>query len=64
MQVNGTEIALNGNDSLLDFVQAQGFDPRTVVVERNGDIVPRTSWSTVRLDKSDIIEILHFVGGG
>ncbi len=35
-----------------------------VAVEHNGNIVARTSWSTVKLAAGDRLEIVHFVGGG
>jgi len=35
-----------------------------VAVEHNGNIAPRTSWSTTELVSGDRLEIVHFVGGG
>jgi sulfur carrier protein len=35
-----------------------------VAVERNGDIVPRATWSEVRLEDGDKLEVVQFVGGG
>ena len=33
-------------------------------VERNQRIVPRAEHPTTLLDEGDVIEIVHFVGGG
>lgn len=38
--------------------------PGTVVVERNGEIIPRGRFEDTPLNKGDIVEIVHFVGGG
>jgi sulfur carrier protein len=35
-----------------------------VAVERNAQVVPRADHGTVALEANDIIEIVHFVGGG
>ncbi len=41
-----------------------GLDPAKVAVERNREIVPRSTLSNVILVEGDEIEIVHFVGGG
>jgi sulfur carrier protein len=35
-----------------------------VAVERNSQVIPRAEHETVELESEDIIEIVHFVGGG
>lgn len=35
-----------------------------VAVERNGEVVPRAEHQATRLESGDVIEIVHFVGGG
>ncbi len=35
-----------------------------IAVERNGDIVPRSTWEQVSLQNGDKLEIVQFVGGG
>jgi sulfur carrier protein len=35
-----------------------------VAVERNGDVVPRAEHPEARLADGDVLEIVHFVGGG
>jgi thiamine biosynthesis protein ThiS len=35
-----------------------------VVVERNREIVPRDHYGNVALSDGDVLEIVHFVGGG
>ncbi len=40
------------------------LDPRKVAVERNLEIVPRSTYGTVALTQDDRLEIVHFIGGG
>jgi sulfur carrier protein len=35
-----------------------------VAVERNAQVVPRAEHEQVELQSDDVIEIVHFVGGG
>ncbi len=41
-----------------------GLDPRKVAVERNEEIVPRSRYAETRLTSGDVLEIVHFIGGG
>jgi thiazole synthase len=40
------------------------LDPTRIAVERNGEIVPRATLGQVILADGDVLEIVHFVGGG
>ncbi|MEP2735304.1 MAG: sulfur carrier protein ThiS [Erythrobacter sp.] len=40
------------------------LDPAKVAVERNGEIVPRSTLAQAALGDGDVLEIVHFVGGG
>jgi thiazole synthase len=40
------------------------LDPTRIAVERNGEIVPRATLEQVILADGDVLEIVHFVGGG
>jgi thiazole synthase len=50
--------------SIADLVRSLELDPAKVAVERNGTIVPRSTLGEVPLSDSDVLEIVHFVGGG
>jgi thiamine biosynthesis protein ThiS len=41
-----------------------GLDPVKIAVERNLEIVPRSTLARVLIEDGDVIEIVHFVGGG
>ncbi len=50
--------------SIADLVRSLDLDPAKVAVERNGEIVPRSTLGDTLLADSDVLEIVHFVGGG
>ena len=62
--VNGEERRVPGPATLLDLLGHLGLDPRTVVVERNREIVRRPLLGDTELVEGDTIELVHFVGGG
>lgn len=62
--VNGQEVACEHGVTLLALLGLQGLDPRSVVVERNGNIVKAEAFGAISLEQDDTLEILHFVGGG
>jgi sulfur carrier protein len=41
-----------------------GMTEGPVAVERNRDVVPRAEHGKVALSPGDLLEIVHFVGGG
>lgn len=63
-------IMLNGEQrqvrsgSIAALVASIGLDPKKVAVERNREIVPRSTLADVMLAEGDALEIVHFVGGG
>jgi len=45
-------------------INSLGLDPHRVAVERNLEIVPRSTFESVCVEDGDDYEIVHFVGGG
>src|SRR2546426_4552756 len=64
LQVNGKKVELDQPTSLLDYLERLGVNPRTVAVEHNGEIIPRTSFTRVTFRDGDTVEIVRMVGGG
>lgn len=64
MRVNGEQVALPAPQTLLDFLQAQGYTPQRVAVELRGAVVPRAAFAETLLTDDDTLEIVAFVGGG
>src|SRR3546814_5994652 len=50
--------------SLAGLATELGLEPEKVAVERNREIVPRSTLAEVGIEHGDEIEIVHFVGGG
>jgi len=61
--INGTQEQAAGM-SILSYLKSAGYNPQTVVVEKNLEIIPRDALETVLLEDGDSVEILRFVGGG
>jgi thiamine biosynthesis protein ThiS len=62
--VNGEERGFDAADDVQTLIAALGLDARKVAVERNLEIVPRSTYATTALSEGDRIEIVHFIGGG
>ena len=62
--VNGEARQVAAGASLSDLLAQLGLDIRKVAVERNLEIVPRSSYATTALVEGDQLEIVHFIGGG
>jgi thiamine biosynthesis protein ThiS len=62
--VNGEPHQVTEGATVADLVSSLGSDPRSVAVERNGDLVPRARFAATRLAAGDRIEVVRFVQGG
>jgi thiamine biosynthesis protein ThiS len=62
--VNGEQREIDGVANVAAMVRALGLDPRKVAVERNLEIVPRSTYDGAPVADGDRIEIVHFIGGG
>jgi len=50
--------------TVAELVLELGLRPEKVAVEHNGTIAPRSTLGEVALADGDVLEIVHFVGGG
>ena len=50
--------------SIAGMLAELGLDPKRIAVERNLEIVPRSTLGEVQVFDGDAFEIVHFVGGG
>ena len=64
IRVNGEHKRLQGAISIAQMLNELGLDPFRVAVERNLEIVPRSTLQDVCVEDGDDFEIVHFVGGG
>ncbi|SDF06650.1 sulfur carrier protein ThiS [Sphingomonas carotinifaciens] len=64
ISVNGEHKRVAAGLSLADLASELGLVPEKVAVERNMEVVPRSTLKDVCVEDGDDIEIVHFVGGG
>lgn len=64
MKVNGEAKDLGDVISLGEFLRKENYVAAQIAVERNGEIVPKAEYDQVMLAEDDVLEIVHFVGGG
>lgn len=62
--VNGENRAMDKEKSVLEFLDELGVSAKKVVVEHNRNILQRTQLDQIILKDGDVLEIVHFVGGG
>ena len=63
LTING-EPRRSAAPTIAELVRELGLLPEKVAVERNGVIVPRSVLAETALAEGDVLEIVHFVGGG
>ena len=64
VKVNGEHRRVAAGTTLAQLIAEVGLDPHRVAVERNLEIVPRSTFGEVMVEDGDAYEIVHFVGGG
>jgi len=61
---NGKPRAISNDTSIQELLDQLRLDCLQVVVEHNRNIVPRQRFPEAILENGDILEVIHFVGGG
>ena len=64
IRVNGSHRRVPAGATVADLALELGLEPTRVAVERNLEIVPRSTLGEVKVEDGDDFEIVHFVGGG
>jgi sulfur carrier protein len=64
LTVNGEPMQVVAGLTLSGLIRQLELDTRKVAVERNLEIVPRSTYDSTRLEAGDRLEIVHFIGGG
>ena len=62
--LNGQEREVEPGTSILGLLGALGLDPKGVAVERNREIAKKQQYGATVLCEGDVLEVVHFVGGG
>ena len=64
LTVNGEPLSVSEGLTVAELVAELGLAEGPVAVERNAEGVPRAPHPTTVLEPGDVVEIVHFVGGG
>jgi sulfur carrier protein len=64
LTVNGESRRCPAGLKLPGVLEALGYRPQLVVVEFNGEILPRQRWESQSVGESDELEVVTIVGGG
>ncbi len=64
LTLNGEPRRIPDGMTVAGLLAELGLDLRKVAVERNEEIVPRSTYGQTRLAAGDALEIVHFIGGG
>jgi len=64
IRINGEHRRVRSGMTLAGLASELGFPPEKVAVERNLEVVPRSTLGNVTVEDGDELEIVHFVGGG
>jgi thiazole synthase len=64
IRVNGEHRRVIEGLSIADLALELGLEPTKVAVERNLEVVPRSTLGDVPVEDGDELEIVTFVGGG
>ncbi len=62
--LNGEPRDIMSETSIAALAAEIGLNPAKIAVERNLEIVPRSTLADVLIEAGDKLEIVHFVGGG
>jgi len=62
--INGAARQLAQSISIAALIEEMGLSGKRIALERNGDIVPRSTFASQQLADGDKLEVVVAVGGG
>lgn len=62
--LNGQDRAISPGQTVASLLEGLDLNPALVVVEKNLEILDRERYSEVFVEDGDVLELVHFVGGG
>ena len=62
--INGKKKNINSNCNLIDILKEYSLINKLVAVEINQEVIPKSRYKTMTINKNDKIEILELIGGG
>jgi sulfur carrier protein len=64
LTINGVPKQFNEPLLVANLIEILGYTGKRIALERNGEIVPRSTYSHVQLADGDKLEVVVAVGGG
>jgi sulfur carrier protein len=64
VSINGVSRQLGTDTTVAALIEEMGLTGKRIALERNGEIVPRSTFVSQRLAAGDKLEIVVAVGGG
>ncbi len=64
IQLNGKKITIKPTITIYDLLKRFKLNNKKVAIEHNGIIVPSSNYKKKFIKNNDIVEVVHFIGGG
>ena len=64
IKLNGKNKSIDHGSSLNELVNNLNIPIKKVAIEFNKEIIDKKNIKKIKLDNNDVIEIVHFIGGG
>ena len=64
LTVNGESREIDGAATVAALLALFGLNARMVVIEHNGEIIPRGTYADAELNEGDNLEIVQMMAGG
>ena len=61
--INGKNTSADGK-TVSQYLEEANFNPQTIAVELNEEILPKSQYDKTVLKDGDVLEVVSFVGGG
>ena len=62
VKINGKEAADVCGMTVSQYLSANNYNPKHIVVELNEEILPKTEYDSTAIADGDVVEILSFMG--
>ena len=64
VKINGKETNEACGMTVSEYLEANSYNPKHIVVELNERILPKSEYFTTDITDGDVMEVLSFMGGG